>query len=157
MASPSSREIAEVKEDAGKYQVLVRTGRDARFRVEVISGYYFTCALTGYRLESSSGFNLLQAAHIQAHSKKGPDTADNGLALTPTAHALFDALLWTITDDLRIQVAQSQISESILPGGSHFRLADLHGKRLQFAPAATLRPNPTHLAWHRSQFVIGRS
>jgi len=156
MAIPSGPELAAVKEDAEHYKTLVRRGRDSRFKVEVISGYHFTCALTGYRLTTArSGYAPLEAAHIHAHSQRGPDTADNGLALTPTAHALFDALLWTITDDLRIQVAQSQISESILPGGSHFRLADLHGKRLQFAPAATLRPNPTHLAWHRSQRACG--
>lgn len=154
MAAPSGPELAMVKEDAERYQALVRRGRDARFKVQVISGYHYTCALTGYRLTAApSGYVPLEAAHIHAHSQRGPDTADNGLALTPTAHALFDALLWTITDDLRIQVAHSHISESILPGGSHFRLADLHGKHLQFAPAAKLRPNPNHLAWHRSQFA----
>ncbi len=64
---------------------------------------------------------------------------------------LFDAGLWTIDDALRIRVAQSDISESILPGGSHFKLADLHGRRLSFAPQATLRPDPSHLAWHRRE------
>jgi hypothetical protein len=59
--------------------------------------------------------------------------------------------LWTIDDDLRIRVAQSDITESILPGGSHFKLADLHGRRLSFAPQATLRPDPIHLAWHRRE------
>ncbi len=57
-------------------------------------------------------------------------------------------------DDLRIRVAQSDIAESILPGGSHFKLADLHGRRLSFAPQATLRPDPNHLAWHRRE-VLG--
>ena len=71
------------------------------------------------------------------------------VALTPTAHDLFDAGLWTIDDNLRIQVAHSDISESILPGGSHFKLADLHSRPLSFAPQATLRPIPTHLAGHR--------
>ena len=59
--------------------------------------------------------------------------------------------LWTIDDDLRIQVAKSDIAESILPGGSHFKLSDLHGRRLSFAPQATLRPDPAHLAWHRRE------
>ncbi len=40
---------------------------------------------------------------------------------------------WTIDDDLRIRVAQSEIAESILPGGSHFKVADLHGRRFSFA------------------------
>lgn len=150
MGPPSSQEIAQVKEDAANYQNLVRRGRDARFRVNVISGYHFTCALTGYRLETARGFNLLQAAHIQAHASRGPDIATNGLALTPTAHELFDAGLWTINDDLTIRVAKSAFAETRLPASPHFLLADLHGRRLHFAPASTLRPDPLYLAWHRS-------
>ena len=58
----------------------------------------------------------------------GPEEGGGGeeqVALIPTAHDLFDAGLWTIDDNLRIQVAHSDISESILPGGSHFKLSDL--------------------------------
>jgi len=149
---PSSDELAAVRQDQATYKTQISRGRDARFKVSVISGYHFTCALTGYRLiASKSTYVPLEAAHIHAHSKRGPDTPDNGLALTPTAHDLFDAGLWTIDDDLRIQVAKSDIAESILPGGSHFKLADLHARPLSFAPQATLRPDPTHLAWHRKE------
>jgi putative restriction endonuclease len=152
MAVPSSDELAEVREDVLTYKSQLSRGRDARFKVSVISGYHFTCALTGYRLiASKSTYVPLEAAHIHAHSKRGPDTPDNGLALTPTAHDLFDAGLWTVDDQLRIHVAQSDIAESILPGGSHFKLSDLHGRPLSFAPQATLRPAPTHLAWHRRE------
>ena len=71
--------------------------------------------------------------------------------IDPTAHDFFEAGLRTIDDNLRIQAAKSDIAESILPGGSHFKLADLHGRPLFFAPQATLRPDPTHLAWHRRE------
>jgi putative restriction endonuclease len=152
MPMPSSDELAEVREDVLAYKTQLSRGRDARFKVSVISGYHFTCALTGYRLIAArSTYVPLEAAHIHAHARKGPDSATNGLALTPTAHDLFDAGLWTIDDDLCIRVARSDIAESILPGGSHFKLADLHGRRLSFAPQATLRPDPTHLAWHRRE------
>ena len=152
MAVPSSDELAEVREDVLTYRSQLFRGRDARFKVSVISGYHFTCALTGYRLiASKSTYVPLEAAHIHAHARKGPDSAENGLALTPTAHDLFDAGLWTIDDDLRIRVAKSDIVESVLPGGSHFKLSDLHGRRLSFAPQATLRPDPAHLAWHRRE------
>jgi putative restriction endonuclease len=152
MPVPSSDELAEIRQDQTAYKAQLSRGRDARFKVSVISGYHFTCALTGYRLiASKSTYVPLEAAHIHAHSKRGPDTPDNGLALTPTAHDLFDAGLWTVDDNLRIQVAKSDISESILPGGSHFKLADLNGRPLSFAPQATLRPDPNHLAWHRRE------
>jgi len=152
MQMPSSDELAEVRQDQAAYKTQLNRGRDARFKVSVISGYHFTCALTGYRLiASKSTYVPLEAAHIHAHSQRGPDTPDNGLALTPTAHDLFDAGLWTVDDNLRIRVAKSDIAESILPGGSHFKLADLNGRPLSFAPQATLRPDPVHLAWHRRE------
>ena len=146
MPVPSSDELALVREDAEAYRAQLSRGRDARFKVSVISGYHFTCALTGYRLiASKSTYVPLEAAHIHAHARKGPDSPENGLALTPTAHDLFDAGLWTIDDDLRIRVAQSDLIESILPGGSHFKLSDLHGRRLSFSP---LRPSPARLVRH---------
>jgi putative restriction endonuclease len=139
---PSSDELSEVRQDQAAYKAQLSRGRDARFKVSVISGYYFTCALTGYRLiASKSTYVPLEAAHIHAHSQRGPDSPDNGLALTPTAHDLFD--------NLRIQVAKSNIAESILPGGSHFKLSDFHGRSLSFAPQAALRPDPARIAWHR--------
>jgi len=157
MPVPSSDELAEVREDVLTYKSQLSRGRDARFKVSVISGYHFTCALTGYRLiASKSTYVPLEAAHIHAHARKGPDSPDNGLALTPTAHDLFDAGLWTVDDRLRIRVAQSDIAESILPGGSHFKLSDLHDRPLSFAPQATLRPDPAHLTWHRREvFNLG--
>lgn len=149
---PSSDEVAEVRQDQAAYKAQLSRGRDARFKVSVVSGYHFTCALTGYRLiASKSTYVPLEAAHIHAHSQRGPDSPENGLALTPTAHDLFDAGLWTVDDNLRIRVAHSDIAESILPGGSHFKLADLHGRPLSFAPQASLRPDPAHLAWHRRE------
>jgi putative restriction endonuclease len=156
MQVPSSDELASIREDQESYKAQMHRGRNARFAVSVISGYHFTCALTGYKLVASrSTYYPLEAAHIHAHSKRGPDSPDNGLALTPTAHDLFDAGLWTIDDNLRIQVAMTDIAESVLPGGSHFRLADLNGRPLSFAPQATLRPDPAHLAWHRLEVFGG--
>ena len=71
--------------------------------------------------------------------------------IVSTAHDLFGGGLWTIDDDLRMSVAQSDLIESILPGGSHFKLSDLHDRRLSFSPQATLRPDPAHIAWHRRE------
>ena len=152
----TSSEIAEIKEDAEEYKIQVTRGRDARFAVQVISGYHFTCALTGYRLNSDSGFNLLEAAHIQAHSKRGPDVPENGLALTPTAHELFDALLWTVSDDFKVIVPEKRFKESVSLGGEHFKLGDRHGRKLCFHGQAQLRPAREYLKWHRAQAGLAR-
>jgi putative restriction endonuclease len=143
-------EVAEIREDAEVYRTQVKRGCDARFAVQVISGYYFTCALTGYRISSESGFNLLEAAHIKPHSKRGPDVPENGLALTPTAHELFDAGLWTIGNDLTVIVPEKRFKESVSLGGEHFKLGDRHGRKLCIDPQAKLRPSKEFLEWHRN-------
>lgn len=145
MTPPSNAEIDQVREDQAVYKAQLRRGRCARFASQVISGHRFTCALTGYRLTAATGFNLLEAAHIKPHAQHGPDTTDNGLALTPTAHALFDAHLWSIDPDLRIVVARDAFEES--PSPSHFSLKALHGKPLHLP--GPLRPNPIYLSHHR--------
>ena len=42
-------------------------GRDSRFKSDVLGGYYFTCALTGYRLDTETT-SIVQAAHIHQHA-----------------------------------------------------------------------------------------
>ena len=154
MDVPSGAEIAKVREDQAAYKAQLRRGRCARFASQVISGHRFTCALTGYRLTSSRGFALLEAAHIQAHASRGPDVPENGLALTPTAHELFDAGLWTIDRDLRVVVARGAFEESLAPSApsasspSQFLLKALHGRPL-YLPG-TLRPAEPYLAHHRT-------
>jgi hypothetical protein len=44
------------------------------------------------------------------------------VALTTTAHDVFVARLWTVDDNLCNRHAHSDITESILPGGSYFKL-----------------------------------
>ena len=148
MDVPSGGELAKVREDQAAYKTQLRRGRCARFASQVISGHRFTCALTGYRLTGPRGFALLEAAHIQAHAARGPDVPENGLALTPTAHELFDAGLWTIDRDLRIVVARDAFEEALQPASPHFALKALHGRPL-FLPGA-LRPAEPFLAHHRT-------
>ena len=150
---PSSEEIAKVREDQDLYRAQVRKGRSARFAAQVISGHAFTCALTGYRLTTAGSFNLLEAAHIQAHAKHGPDEPENGLALTPTAHELFDAGLWTIDASLRVVIAREAFHETLLPDSPHFSLRALHGRPLFLA--GRLRPAEPYLAWHRTTAFAG--
>ena len=75
------------------FKARQKKGRDSRFKSDVLGGYYFTCALTGYRLDTTR--LPVQAAHIHQHAVSGNDDPRNGLALTPDAHWMFDAGLWT--------------------------------------------------------------
>jgi putative restriction endonuclease len=153
--APSEAMLAAMRAGLESYERMARPGRDARFKVHVIAGYHFTCALTGYRIETARGASILEAAHVHAHAHAGPDSPDNGLALTPTAHRLFDEGLWTVNDDLTIRVANDAFAEELLAASAHFRLADLQGRSLQFHPRAALRPAVEHLRWHRKHAFVG--
>lgn len=139
-----------LEEQAGEFHAARATGRSARFKNLVVSGYRFTCALTGYRLVTSEQLGIVEAAHIHAFRDSRDDTPDNGLALSPTAHALFDLGLWSVDDHLRILVKQrSHFTEDNPTGG--FLLRPLAGRTLALPDGGTLRPSQAKLAWHRRE------
>jgi len=145
-----SAEIAALAEDQSAYRAARETGRSARFKNQVVSGYHFTCALTGYRLTTADQTGIVEAAHIHQHAKSRNNDPDNGLALTPTAHALFDMGLWSVADDLRILVKPSGVFTEDFPLGG-FSLRAYAERGLFLHPSNKLRPNSTHLSWHRQE------
>ena len=150
---PDSVEMAEFRQDADAFKATQKKGRDSRFKVDVTSGYQFTCALTGYQLETTDGY-IVQAAYIHQHAKSGNDDPRNGLALTPDAHWMFDAGLWTVIpkgDDLLIHVAIGRFTES----SPHGRLLSrFHGQPLSFHENARLKPDAKHFEWHRKTYRL---
>lgn len=140
-------EVLALREQADEYKLRQKKGRDSRFKSDVLGGYYFTCALTGYRLDTETT-SIVQAAHIHKHAISGNDDPRNGLALTPDAHWMFDQGLWTATpkgNDLIVRIAKTRFTESSPHGQS---LASHHGQALRFHSEARLRPSAEHLAWH---------
>ena len=88
------------------------------------------------------------------HALSGNDDPLNGLALTPDAHWMFDAGLWTAIpkgDHILIRVAHGRFTESSPQGRN---LADLDQKPLHFHSHARLRPEPAYLVWHREKHRI---
>ena len=145
---PASDEVALLREEAVEFKARLKAGRDSRFKSDVLAGYYFTCALTGYRLDTETT-SLVQAAHIHQHALSGNDDPGNGLALTPDAHWMFDEGLWTAVprgNDFVIRVAATRFRE-FAPHGR--RLSERDGRLLHFHEHARLRPLAEHLEWHR--------
>lgn len=149
-AEPDTPELLSLAEDQALYRVAKETGRSVRFKTQVVTGYKFTCALTGYRLTTIDQAGIVQAAHIHQHAKSRNNDADNGLALTPTAHALFDMGLWSVADNLRIIVKPATAFTETGPDGG-FALRALAGRPLVLPSITRLRPHPRHLHWHRRQ------
>lgn len=122
-------------------------GREARFRVRVVTAYNYTCALTDYRLTTITAGSIVDAAHIHEFRDSRNNDPRNGIALSKNAHWTFDQGLWTLSDDYRVIVAIGHFSEA---GPSHGALLEsYHGKQLRLPDDKALWPNPIHLAWHR--------
>lgn len=121
--------------------------RSARFRLDVVSAWNYTCALTGYRVTTISAGAIVDAAHIHQFAKSRNDDPTNGIALCKNAHWLFDAGLWTIDDNYRVVVALGAFSES---SPNQKSLTDMHGQRLTLPHCEASWPAKSHLAWHRT-------
>ena len=125
-----------------------RKGRGARFQVRVVEDYYHTCALTGYRCFTGRGASIVDAAHIDPWSETQNDELTNGLALSKSAHWMFDRGLWSVDDNLRVIVRSHRFAEV---GPESLQLRAYAGRQLQFDPKAKLRPALEVLRKHRNR------
>ena len=127
-------------------------GREARFRLEVVPAYNYTCALTGYRLLTVDVGSIVDAAHIHPFSDSRNNDPRNGMALCKNAHWTFDQGLWTVTDDYRVLVADDRFCEDSPDGRA---LAGYAGQPLRLPRDQSFWPSPKCLAWHREHRFQG--
>lgn len=134
--------LFEEEQERGKI-LTSRTARDANFRKAIIRTYDRRCAFTGLRFINGGGRAEVEAAHIKPVFAKGPDSVNNGLALSGTMHWMFDRGLLSLGDDLSILVSRhvndvESLERLLLP------------TRKAVAPDdPTMRPYPHFLEWHR--------
>lgn len=82
-------------------QLTNRAIRDRNFRKTVLKAYGERCAITGLRLINGGGRAEVEAAHIRPVEHDGPDIVSNGIALSGTAHWMFDRSLVSLSNDLK--------------------------------------------------------
>lgn len=123
--------------------LMSRAIRDRAFRRNVLAAYGERCALSGLKLLNGGGRAEVEAAHIKPVQHGGPDAVANGLALSGTAHWMFDRGLISLRDDLTIEVSR------------HVNDLDSVMKFLLPTRKAAVPTNPAHrphakfLTWHR--------
>lgn len=122
--------------------------RDAKFSVRVLPAYDYTCALTRYRMIAVNGTTALDAAHIHQFKQGGECHPTNGIALSKTAHWLFDRGFWSISDDYRILVASGKFEEA----GEESQLLKLRDQTVLLLPTSShFLPARECLLWHRER------
>lgn len=124
-------------------QLANRMVRDRNFRKSVLRAYGERCAMTGLRLINGGGRAEAEAAHIKPVDHGGPDIVSNGLALSGTAHWMFDRGLVGLSDDLTILISRQSndpvaVKAMINPSG-----------KLLTPPRPANRPRSEFVAWHR--------
>lgn len=124
-----------------------RTIRDAAFRRSVLDAYGDTCAVTGLRLINGGGRAEAQAAHIVPVAEKGLDIVQNGIALSATAHWLFDRHLISIGEDWRLLVSHNRVPAELRA------LFARHEDRIGLPKDPSKWPHRDFVARHRDRFA----
>lgn len=123
--------------------LVSRPFRDRAFRRAVLHAYDARCAVTGWKLINGGGRAEAEAAHIRPVEHGGPDSVRNGLALSGTAHWMFDRGLIGLSDDLEIM-----ISRQVNDRPSVEAILNKTGKAL-VPGLSSMQPHPAFLGWHR--------
>jgi len=125
-----------------------RPFRDRAFSRQVREAYDNRCAITGLRLINGGGRPEIEAAHIRPVAENGPDAIQNGIALSRTAHWMFDRGLISIDDDMKIlKTTNWELGEAeklLNEGGALI----LPNDQLQ-------NPHPSFLKFHRENVFKG--
>lgn len=122
--------------------------RDVQFSLRVLPAYDFSCALTRYRMVSVDGTTAVDAAHIKQFKRGGPNCPENGIALSKTAHWLFDRGFWSIGDDYRVLMKTSLFDET---GEASHLLKPRTDMPILLPSCKDCQPNREYLAWHRER------
>lgn len=124
-------------------QITNRAVRDRNFRKNVLRAYGERCAITGLRLINGGGRAEVEAAHIRPVEHHGPDIVSNGLALSGTAHWMFDRGMVGLAPDLEIIVSRQSNDTTAVRN-----MVNETGKLLVPDRIAD-RPRAEFLDWHR--------
>lgn len=126
-------------------QITNRAIRDRNFRKTVLRAYEERCAITGLRLINGGGRAEVEAAHIRAVEHNGPDIVSNGIALSGTAHWMFDRGLVGLSDDLDILVSRQANDQDAIRS-----MINDSGKLIAPDRLAE-RPRVEFVQWHRDE------
>ncbi len=125
-------------------QTISKIPRDRLFRKLVLSAYEQRCAITGLQLLNGGGRAEVEAAHIKPVKYHGPDIIRNGIALSGTAHWMFDRGLISLSNEHEILVSRHTNN----PDQIHSLINATGVAIVPENPA--YQPHPEYLAWHRN-------
>ncbi len=141
--------IRRWSEPGALYRTAPEHVRDAAFRRVVTSAYDYTCAVSGVRLTLPAGgtYQLVQAAHIHDWAVSHDDDPQNGIALSPNYHWLFERGLFTLDEKWRVNVSPAARD---CAGTVDELLTQYRRQQINLPPDKSLWPGQDYLEWHRA-------
>lgn len=122
--------------------------RNSTFKKVIPQIYNFTCAITGMRVQDIKGYNYIDACHIIPFRVSHDDKINNGIALNPLMHRLFDKHLISIDTNYRILIS-NKFEENLQ---SPFNLKQFEGKTINLPFGESYYPSLDNLKLHREKF-----
>ena len=143
----TARQLSEPPTERRIEAMLInRKIRDASFRRQVLDAYDNRCAVTRLRIVNGGGRVEAQAAHIWPVAHGGPDTVQNGIALSATAHWLFDRHLISLDENYRLLVSDNKVPSELK------QLFPPAGESIRLPSDRSLYPSHEYIARHRDVF-----
>ncbi len=122
-------------------RLVARPFRDRAFATSVVTAYNKRCAVTGLQIINGGGRPEVQAAHIRSVERGGSDSVRNGVALSGTAHWMFDRGLISIADNFDILISNK------LPGSAKQLIRE--ERTLILPDRVDVQPHQSYLRFHR--------
>jgi hypothetical protein len=140
-ALAESEEHGGIEEQTTLQAVKTRRGQP-EFRSRLIAAYEGKCCFTGCDVAE-----VLEAAHIRAHSDETDYSVANGLLLRADIHTLFDLNLIAVDDRLRIRVSPELKASEYWP---------LDGQSLRLPARFSDSPSAQSLAFRGKRLLMSK-
>ncbi len=133
------------------FEITGKLIRNPQFRERILRAYEYKCAVCGFNVRLGNVLVAVEAAHIKWHQAGGPDQEENGIALCTMHHKLFDRGVFTISESLQFQVAETAHGTE----GFDEWLMRYHGKEIRPPQSPLYRPKDTYIKWHLREVFRG--
>lgn len=130
---------------ADEEEIFVRNGI---FKKLIPRIYNFSCCISGFRVESTTGIQMIDACHIVPFSESYDDTITNGISLCPNLHRAFDRGLISLDDNYKVLV-----SDAFLESDSNYSIRRFENKEIKLPENKKYLPSKEGLAKHRARWL----
>jgi putative restriction endonuclease len=146
------KEMGGAVYQAGQFDELELTVRDAAFRKTLISLYDHRCAFCRIRIISSSSQNIIDGAHIKPFAKFQDNRYTNGLTLCKNHHWAFDRGWFSISGSYKIIIPRNRFVEDAATESRSMQ--DFHDEQIFLPEQESFYPSQEALSWHRDAWKI---